>query len=97
MQEHHDEGKGLMVVPNVRSYPVKEKKLFGVEVSPLGIVTLLLLIALCFLILRQRPLSLFGHTVTLNALGIIAFLIPLWNLVFAAFLIGVEIFQLKEL
>jgi len=81
----------------VRSYPVKETKLFGIEVSPLGIIVLLVLIALCFLILRQRSLNFFGYTVTPKAMGVTIFLITLWNLVFAAFLLGVEVVQLKEL
>jgi len=99
--EHPEKGEGLMVgamaVPDVRSYTVEETKLFGVEVSVLGIGVLLLLIAFCLLILRQRPLSLFGHKVTPTALGIIVSLMTLWNLVFAAFLGGVEVIQLKEL
>ncbi len=99
--DHHEEKKGLsvhlMVIPNVRSYPVNETRLFGVDVSRLGILALLLLIALCVLILRQRPLSLFGATVTPKAMGVTVFLMTLWNLVFAAFLLGVEIVQLKEL
>lgn len=98
--EHHDE-KGLslhlMVTPNVRSYPVKETKVFGIEVSPLGIIVLLVLIGLCFLILRQRSSNLFGYTVTPKALGVTVFLGVLWNLVFAAFLLSVEVVQLKEL
>ena len=101
MSEGHKEGGGLkvhlMVIPDVRSYPVKETKLFGIDVSPLGIIVLLLLIALCFFILRQRPLNLFGYSVTPKAMGVTAFLITLWNLVFAAFLLGVEVVHLKEL
>lgn len=81
----------------VRSYPVKETKLFAVEVSPLGIIVLLVLIALCFVILRQRPLNLFGYAVTPKAMGVTIFLITLWNLLFSAFLLGVEVVQLKEL
>ncbi len=99
--EPHEEKKGLtvhlMVIPNVRSYPVTETKLFDINVSPLGILVLLLLIALCLLILRQRPLSLFGHAVTPKVMGVTVFLITLWNLVFAAFLLGVEVVQLNEL
>jgi len=99
--EHREERKGLtvhlMVIPSVRTYPVKETKLFGLEVSLLGILVLLLLIALCFLLLRQRPLRLLGYTVTLRAMGITVVLITLWNLLVAAFLLGVEVVQLKEL
>lgn len=97
--EHREGWKGvhLMFDPNVRSYPVKETKLFGIDVSPLGIIVLLLLIALCFLILRQRPVSLFGYVVTPRVMGVTGLLISLWNLVFAAFLLGVEVVYLKEL
>lgn len=99
--EHREERKGLtvhlMVIPHVRTYPVKETKLFGLEVSLLGILVLLLLIALCFLLLGQRPLRLLGYTVTLRAMGITVVLINLWNLIFAAFLLGVEVVQFKEL
>lgn len=101
MTEGHEEGGGLkvhlMVIPNVQSFPVKETKLFGIEVSPVGIIVLLMLIALCFLILRQRSLSLFGYTMTPKAMGVTVFLITLWNLVFAGFLLGVEVVYLKEL
>jgi hypothetical protein len=99
--KHPEKGEefmvGAMAVPGVRTYTVKETKLFGVEVSVLGIGVLLLLLVLCFLILRQRPLGLLGHKVTPTALGIIVSLMTLWNLVFAAFLVGVEVIQLKEL
>lgn len=101
MAGHDAEEKGfmvdLMVIPNVRSYPVKETKVFGIEVSPLGIIVLLVLIALCFLILRQRSLNLFRYTVTPKTMGVTVLLATLWNLVFAAFLLGVEVVQLKEL
>jgi len=86
-----------MVIPHVRTYPVKETKLFGLEVSLLGILVLLLLIALCFLLLRQRPLRLLGYTVTPKAMGMTVVLITLWNLLVAAFLLGVEIVRFKEL
>jgi hypothetical protein len=99
--EHRDEAKRLavhlMVIPNVRSYPVEETQLFGIEVSPLGTIVLLLLITLCVLILLQRPVSLLGYTLSPKAMGVTVFLITLWNLVFAAFLLGIEVFQLKEL
>jgi len=99
--ERHKESEGLkvhlMVIPDVRSYPVKETKLFGIDVSPLGIIVLLLLMALCFFILGQRPLNLFAYSVTPKAMGVAVLLITLWNLIFAAFLLGVEVVQLKEL
>ena len=99
--EHRDEHKGFsvhfMMIPGVRSYPVKETKVVGIDVSPLGILTLLVVIALSALILRQRAWSLFGHRVTPRAMGIMVFLITAWNLVFAAFLLGVEAIQLREL
>ncbi|GEM_PF-3672266 len=101
MAGHHEEEKGFMVdfmmIPNVRSYPIKETKVFGIEVSPLGIIVLLLLIALCFLILRQRSLNLFGYIVKPKTMGVTVLLATLWNLVFAAFLLSVEVVQLKEL
>lgn len=98
---HHEDKKGLsvhlMVVPNVLAYPVTETKVFGINVSPLGIIVLLFVIALCCLILRQRPVSLFGYVVTPKAMGVTVALVTVWNLVFAAFLLGVEVFQLREL
>ena len=109
MQEHRDAmAKGhkkseeglmvdMMVIPNVRSYPIKETKLFDIEVSPLGIIVLFLLIVLCFFVLRQRPLNLFGYRVSPKAMGVVVFLITVWNLIFAAFLLGVEVVHLKEL
>lgn len=99
VEKHESKGLTvhLMVIPDVRSYPVEETQLFGIEVSPLGIIILLLLFALCLLILRQRPVSLFGYTLSPKAMGMSVLLITLWNLVFAAFLLGVEVFQLKEL
>jgi len=97
----HEDKEGLsihfMAVPNVRQYPAKETKVFAIDVNPIGIITLLLLIGLCVLILRQQPLHLFGYTVTPKAMGATVFLITLWNLVFAAFLVGVEVFQFREL
>ncbi len=101
MAEHHGEEKGFMVdfmvIPNVLSYPVKETKLFGVNVSILGIIVLLLLIALCVLILRQQPFRLFDYTATPKAMGVTVLLITFWNLLVAAFLLGVEVVHLKEL
>ncbi|HWP59795.1 MAG TPA: hypothetical protein VNL14_18025 [Candidatus Acidoferrales bacterium] len=97
----HEEKKGLsvhfMAVPGVRQYPAKETKVFALDVSLIGIVVLLLIIGLCFLILRQRPLHLFGYAATPKAMGVTVLLITLWNLVFAAFLLGVEIVQFREL
>lgn len=87
----------FMMVPNVRSYPVKPMTVVGIDVSPLGIPTLLVVIALSVIILRQRTWSLFGHRVTPTAMGIMLFLITVWNLVFAAFLLGVEVVQFREL
>lgn len=99
--EDRDEHKGFsvhfMMVPNVRSYPVKPMPVVGIDVSPLGIPTLLVVIALSVIILRQRTWSLFGHRVTPQAMGIMLFLITVWNLVFAAFLLGVEVVQFREL
>lgn len=87
----------LMVVPGVQAYPAQETKIVSLDVSILGILVLLLLIALCWLILRQRPLRLLGYAVTPKALGITVFLLLVWNLVFAGFLLGVEAVQFNEL
>jgi hypothetical protein len=98
---HHEASPGfsvhLMVVPEVQAYPAQETKIVSLDVSILGILVLLLLIALCWLILRQRPLRLLGYAVTPKAMGITVFLLLLWNLVFAGFLLGVEAVQFKEL
>jgi hypothetical protein len=87
----------LMVIPHVRAYPAEETRLFGIEVAPVGILVLLLVLGLSFFILQQRRLSFVGHTVTPQTMGIAVFLITVWNVVFAAFLLVVEIVQLKEL
>jgi hypothetical protein len=98
---HPDEHKGFsvhfMMIPDVRSYPVKETSVVGLEVSPLGILALLVVIALSVLILRQRDWSLCGYRVTRQTMARTVFLITVWNLVFAAFLLGVEALQLREL
>jgi hypothetical protein len=99
--EQHGEHTGfsvhLMVVPGVQAYPVQETNIVGVDVSVLGIIVLLLLIALCWQLLRQRPMQLWRYTVTPKTMGITVLLITLWNLVFAGFLFGVEALQFKEL
>jgi hypothetical protein len=98
---HPDEHKRFNVhftmIPNARRYPLKETNVAGVEVAPLGILALLVVIALSVLILRQRPWSLFGHRVTPQAMGMMLLLITAWNLVVAAFLLGVEVVQFREL
>jgi hypothetical protein len=95
------EEKGLsvhfMAVPGVRRYPAQETEVFGVEVNPIGIAVLLVLIGLCALILRQRPLRLFGRTLTPKTMGVAVLAITLWNLAFAAFLLWVEIYVFREL
>jgi len=99
--EHHEAYNGLtvhfMVIPGVRANPVQETKVFGIEVAPLGILVLLSIIALSYLILRQQRWSVLGCSVTPRSMGIAVFLVTLWNVVFAAFLLVVEIVQLKEL
>lgn len=101
MSEPHDEHHGfsvhLMMVPGVRKLPVKETKVAGFEVSALGIVILLLVIALCIGILQRRSWNLFGVPVTPQAMGAMVFLITLGNLMFAVFLLGVEVIQFREL
>ncbi|MGQ0715615.1 MAG: hypothetical protein ACT4PJ_18100 [Gemmatimonadaceae bacterium] len=99
--EHREEHKRFsvhfMMIPGVRSYPIKETKVVGIDVSPLGIVTLLVVIALSVLILRRRTWSLFGYRVTPQTMGLMVFLITVWNVAFAAFLLVVETVQLREL
>ncbi len=99
--EPHGEHTGfsvhLMVVPGVQAYPAQETKVVSVDVSWLGIIVLVLLIALCWQLLRQRPVQLWRYTVTPKTMGITVLLITLWNLVFAGFLVGVEAIQFNEL
>lgn len=98
---HREEKKGLsvhfMAVPGVRKYAAQETRVLGIEVNPIGIAVLLVLIGLCALILRQRPLHLFGQVVTPRAMGAAVLAITLWNLAFAAFLLWVEIYVFREL
>ncbi len=84
-------------VPGVRELPAKVLPLFGTEVSFLGIVTLLVVILLSWLILKGKTLSLFGYRMGPQFMGLAILLITLWNLIFGAFLIGVEVVALKEL
>lgn len=84
-------------IPGVRELPAKVMPLFGGEVSFLGIVVLLGVIVLSWLILRGRRLHLFGYQITPQFMGLGILLITIWNLVFAAFLVGVEVIALKEL
>lgn len=84
-------------IPGVRELPARVLPLFGSEVSFLGIAVLLSLIALCILILRQRPVSTAGVPVAPRTMGLAILGITVWNLLFAGFLIGVEVFALKEL
>lgn len=85
------------VIPGVRALPARVLPLFGSEVSFLGIAVLLGPIGLCTLVLRQRTVSIAGVPVTPRAMGLTILGITVWNLLFAAFLIGVEILALKEL
>ena len=85
------------VLPGVRALPAKVLPLFGSEVSFLGTAVLLGLIGLCTLVLRQRTVSIAGVPVTPRAMGLTILGITLWNLLFAGFLIGVEVLALKEL
>ncbi len=84
-------------VPGVRELPAKVLPLFGTEVSFLSIVTLLVVILLSWLILKGKTLSLFGYRMGPQFMGLAILLITLWNLIFGAFLIGVEVVALKEL
>lgn len=71
------------------------KALIGLAV--LGIAVLLGLIGLCTLALRQRTVSIAGVPVTPRAMGLTILGITVWNPLFAALLIGVEVLALKEL
>lgn len=84
-------------IPGVRALPAKQLDLFGSEVSFLGIVMLLVVILLSWLILKGKTLSLFGYRMGPQFMGLGILLITLWNLIFGAFLIGVEVIALKEL
>jgi hypothetical protein len=95
--EHTGFSVHLMVVPGVQAYPAQETKVVSVDVSWLGVLVLLILIALCWRLLQQRPVQLWQYTVTPTTLGRMVVLITLWNFVFAAFLFGVEAVQFNEL
>jgi len=84
-------------VPGVRELPAKVLPLFGTEVSFLGILVLLALIFLAWLILRGKSLNLFGYRMSPQFMGLGILLVTLWNVLFATFLIGVEVIALKEL
>lgn len=84
-------------VPGVRALPAKQLDFFGTEVSFLGIVVLLVVILLSWLILKGKTLSLFGYRMGPQFMGLGILLITLWNLIFGALLIGVEVIALKEL
>jgi hypothetical protein len=98
---HHGDRQGLsvhlMVLPGVRGYPIQETRIVSVDISSLGIVVLLLLIALSLLLLRQRPVVVLGHTVTSKTIGVMVVLITWWNLLVALFLVGVEAIHFREL
>lgn len=84
-------------IAGVRELPAKALPLFGTEVSFLGIVVLLVTILLAWLILKGKSLTLFGYRMGPQFMGLGILLITIWNLVFGAFLIGVEVIALKEL
>lgn len=84
-------------LPGVRELPARVLPLFGTEVSFLGVLVLLGIILLSWLILRDKSLSLFGYQLTPRFLGLGILLVTFWNLIFAAFLVGVEVIALKEL
>jgi hypothetical protein len=96
-----EQPQGLSVMfmfdPKVRSYPAQETRVLGIEVSLVGIAVLLVLSALAVQILRQRPVNLFGHLVISRAMAALIVLIAAWNVIFAAFLLGVEAFGFREL
>lgn len=84
-------------LPGVRELPAKILPLFGTEVSFLGVVVLLAVIVLAWFILKGKSLTLFGYRMAPQFMGLAILLITLWNVVFATFLIGVEVIALKEL
>ena len=84
-------------IPGVRNLPAKQAGVFGSEVSFLGIVVLLGVMALCAVILKGKRFKLFGCPVTPQLMGLAVFLLTIWNVAFSAFLIAVEIFALKEI
>lgn len=84
-------------IPGVRNLPAKQAGVFGSEVSFLGIVVLLGVIVLCAAILKGTRVNLFGYQITPQLMGLAVLLVTIWNVVFAAFLISVEIFALKEI
>lgn len=84
-------------IPGVRELPAKAFPLFGSEVSFLGVVILLGVIALSWMILKGKSFTLFGYRMSPQFMGLGILLIAFWNLVFGAFLIGVEVIALKEL
>ena len=84
-------------IPGVRHLPAKQAGVFGTEVSFLGIVVLLGVIALCAAILQGKRFNLFGYTITPQLMGLAALLVTIWNVLFAAFLIATEVIVLKEI
>lgn len=84
-------------IPGVRELPAKAFPLFGSEVSFLGVVILLAVIALSWMILKGKSFTLFGYRMSPQFMGLGILLIAFWDLVFGAFLIGVEVIALKEL
>jgi hypothetical protein len=86
----------FMFDPKARTYPAHETRILSIEVSLLGIVVLLVLSALAGQILRQRPVNLFGYLVVPRALAALIVLLTVWNVLFAAFLLGVEALRFRE-
>jgi hypothetical protein len=87
----------FMFDPKARTYPAQETRILSIEVSLLGIVVLLVLSALAIQILRQRPVNLFGYLVVPRAMAALIVLLTVWNVLFAAFLLGVEALRFREL
>ncbi len=84
-------------IPGVRNLPAKQAGVFGSEVSFLGILVLLGVIALCVAILKGKRLNLFGYPIAPQFMGLVVLLVTIWNVVFSAFLIAIEILVLKEI
>ncbi len=83
-------------IPGVRNLPAKQAGVFGTEVSLLGILVLVGVIALCAAILKGQRFSLFGYLITPQLMGLAVLLVTMWNIVFSAFLIAIEVLVLKE-
>ncbi len=77
---------GHAAVSTLRGFPVQKSELFAAEASFLVIPVFLVVIVLCYLILRQRRLQLIGVPITPQFLGLSVLLIGFWNVLFSGLL-----------